>query len=206
VHDAATVNAGKLGAGEHFLPRPQRAPHEETFARAQVDVGVVFVGDDRADLRQRNEARGRVSLDENGVAHGERRRAGRCGDWGDAGVGPSDGLQTRERSGEAFRRHGLEQVVERIDLESAEGVLVEGRHKNDPCARADVGHEIEAVASPELDVEQHQIVIGGREPRARVLEGARFADEREWRRSLDELAEVAAREGFVVDDEGGERL
>ncbi|MEY2882242.1 MAG: hypothetical protein RLZZ15_4622 [Verrucomicrobiota bacterium] len=106
-----------------------------------------------------------------------------------------------EGRGEPGGGDGPEEVVERVDLEGAEGVGLVGGDENDARAGLHVGHQIEGVAADELDVEQHEIVVDGGEEGAGGTDGRGLADDHELGVRGEFGAEIGAGGGFVFDEE-----
>jgi len=108
---------------------------------------------------------------------------------------------------EALRRHRLEQVVERVHLERADRVLVEGRDEDDrrhPRRPARVDHR-EPVHPRHLHVEEEQVDVLALEHRERLRPVAALRHELGVRLRADEALEAAPRERLVVGDRDADR-
>lgn len=196
MHNGVAMHAHKGLGREGLGPRREGAADEVARAAGERELGVVVAGGDDGDGGERDEARrARAGFHMENIGGGEpqRLRAGRgglSGGSGKRGDGTGRGREAREGFGEADGVDGLEEVVEGVDGEGAQGVAVVARGKNNPGAGAHIGHEIEAGAAAELNIEEDDVVVGAGELRARFDDGAGLADDggalersaRAWRR------------------------
>ena len=106
-----------------------------------------------------------------------------------------------ERRREAFRRHRLHQVIERVHLERPDRVLVERRGEDHEGHPIEPLEQIEAAAARHLDVEEQQIDKLPLQARFRFFHIARLGHDRDVGVRGKQPPQLAARQPFVVGDE-----
>lgn len=104
---------------------------------------------------------------------------------------------------EARPVEGLEQVVEGVDFEGAQGMLIvggdeEGRRHAVHAHRFD---HIEAIQFGHLDIQEHEVRPQGFDGHHRLAAIAAFARDVHIRRVGEKVPQALAGEGFVIHDE-----
>ena len=174
---------------------------EADLALIDEEKTVLGADDDLSGL----DARGGLGLDlflhelEEGIEFGF---AGGLGRGGDAGAGLVEG------EGDAGAVEGLEQVVDCIHLEGADGVLVEGGGEDDLGEAGGGVEELfddgEAIEAGHLDVEEDDVGgVGADEVDGFDAVGA-LGEDVDVAGVFEEVEELLAGEGLVVDDDGVE--
>ena len=74
--------------------------------------------------------------------------------------------------------NGLQQIVERVDLERAQGILVVGRREDEERHALEALEQIEATAAGHGDVEEQHVDRQLREARLRLVGVRRLPDHR----------------------------
>src|SRR5687768_13361159 len=111
------------------------------------------------------------------------------------------GARAIERFREALAAERLQEIVDRVHVESANGEAVEGRDENDGNVPADQFEDVEAVQLRHLHVEQQQIGLTLHH-RLHGLEAVgAFRDDLDVGVRRQQLAKNGARELFVVNDD-----
>jgi hypothetical protein len=122
---------------------------------------------------------------------------------GDAGAGLFEG------TGDTGAVKGLEEVIDGVHLEGADSVLVEGGGEDDLRTRELLVEELlddgKAVEAGHLDVEEDEVwLVETYEVDGLDAVGA-LSEDFDAAGFFEEVDELLAGEGFVVDDDGGER-
>src|SRR5690606_30831586 len=99
--------------------------------------------------------------------------------------------------------HGLEEVVEGVALEGADGVLVEGGDEHDAVrvVAGQAGDEVEAAFAAEPDVEKHEVGAMPFREREGLGDVGGLADDPDAGVDGEEPSQFEAGGGFVVDQE-----
>ena len=107
-------------------------------------------------------------------------------------------------SPQAGGRYRLEEIVQRVHFERADGVLIERRDEHHRHRRIDDRQQLEPRLAGELNVEKHDIRVAGAHELGRRANALRLTDHahRRGMRLLEHRAELATCEAFVVDDDG----
>jgi hypothetical protein len=125
-------------------------------------------------------------------------------------IGRSIAFRRRARSTETSEPrliHRLHQVVDGVDLERLDGVLVEGGHEDDVRRGLVLHHaarHLEAVEPRHLDVEEHDVRLQPFDGRQRFDAVAGLADDFDAADLAEQVAELVARQLFVVDEHGAQ--
>ncbi len=118
-------------------------------------------------------------------------------------AGTQPGLGPRQRLRETFHRDGLEQIVDRVDLEGADRVLVVRRDEYDRRhpVRPDFVHHGEPVHLRHLHVQKHQVRL----PLADALDGLaavlRFLNGSDLGIVGEQHPQALARQRFIIHDQ-----
>ena len=118
------------------------------------------------------------------------------------------GFHLLHRLQHALAVEGLQQVIDGVDLKGADGVLVEGGGEDDLREAGLLVEEFfedgEAIEAGHLDVEEDDVgLVGADEVDGLDAVGA-LGEDLDAFGGLEQVEELLAGEGFVVDDEGGE--
>src|SRR5262249_30450726 len=109
--------------------------------------------------------------------------------------------QARHRARQALGLDGLDQVVERIDLEGAQRVLVIGRREDNKGHGIEGGEQVESRLAWHLHVEEQKLWLEVLE-RSAGLEGVRgLSDHLDLGMPAQETAELVASKALVVHDQ-----
>ncbi len=113
----------------------------------------------------------------------------------------------RARSTAFFNRAwpiGLSRVVDRAGLERLNGVLIEGGNNDDDRKRvgAELAHHFEAAHHGHLEIEEDEVGFESRDFLERVAAVLGLAGDVDVWKQLELLAQHAAGDGFVIDDQG----
>ena len=111
-----------------------------------------------------------------------------------------------DRREEAIAAERLQQVVDRRELEGADGVLIVGRgedHRRRP--RLGLAQHVEPRQARQADVEAHQRRPRRRDHPDRPFAVPGLADDREPTVGLEEVPQLLPRERLVVDNDDGDR-
>ena len=111
------------------------------------------------------------------------------------------GARAIERLGEALGAERLQQVVDRVHLERADGVAVVGGDENDGDVAADELEHVEPVELRHLDVEHQQIGLQLGRCFHRLESVRALGDDLDVGVVGQPLAKNPARERFVIDDD-----
>ena len=113
-------------------------------------------------------------------------------------------MRARARSSASARRCGaerLQQVVDGVHLERADGVAVVGGDENDGDVITDEFQHVEAVELGHLDVEHQQVGLQLGRGFHRLESVRALGDDLDVGMVGEPLAKNAARERFVIDDD-----
>jgi len=102
---------------------------------------------------------------------------------------------------ETLRFDRLQQIIERVQLEGAHGVLIERRNEDNRGLRGHRGHDVEPGALAQLNVEKHD--VGGIGAQHESGLGARrgFLNDVDLGMGCEQPAHLAPGGGLVVDDQ-----
>ena len=125
-------------------------------------------------------------------------------------LGFGDGAQAAEfleRAFELFGLDGLEQVIDGVGFEGAQGMLIVGRGEDYEGLDGQTREEFEAVDARHLDVEEEHVdrCVEDVERRDGCSGIRRGADDLELREMREQSPQAFDGEGFVVDKVGAQR-
>ncbi len=108
-----------------------------------------------------------------------------------------------ERFVEALAVERLQQVVERVDVEGAQRVVIERRHKHDErhARRTDGLDDLETARAGHLDVEEDQVRLQPPDGIDRLGPGGALGDDLQPVFRREERAQPLASKGLVIGDE-----
>ncbi|MNV35677.1 hypothetical protein D3C71_1271290 [compost metagenome] len=111
------------------------------------------------------------------------------------------GPQPRQRLGEPVRADRLEQVVDRLDVEGAGGIVgMRGDEDHGGCGFLAV-QEIESRAGSQFDVQENGIRIVVPDQPASLFDSGGLAFDLDRGCGFKQPAQVAPRRGLIVDDQ-----
>ncbi len=122
-------------------------------------------------------------------------------------AGTQPGLGPGQRLHEAFPGDGLEQIVDRVDLESANRVLVMGGYEHDRrhLLRSDFVHHGEPVHLRHLHVEKHQVRPSFADPLDGFAAVLRFLNGSDLGIVRQQHPQALARQRFIIHDQHCQR-
>jgi hypothetical protein len=109
-----------------------------------------------------------------------------------------------DRLGQTLAAAGLEQVVDRVLLEGAHGVMVVGGHEDHGRTRVETAQEVEPVLARHLDVEQQQVDPLRCQSLARLDGRGGLADHGDAADLLEHPPQPRPGEALVVHDQDAE--
>ena len=100
--------------------------------------------------------------------------------------------------------HRLEQIVQRVDSESVQGMVGVGRREDYAGVRRYFSGQLEAVEMRHMDVQEYQVRRLGEYRRQGILGTMVFAGEAEEGRALYVRCDQRCRKGLVVDHDAAQ--
>ena len=111
-----------------------------------------------------------------------------------------------DRRGESLRRHRLEEVVQGVDVEGAEGVGVVGRDEDHPGPDGGALEEVEPGLARHLHVEEDHVGLLALDEAGRLVHVRGLAHDLDLGVRGEEPPQLLAGQPLVVHDQGPDRL
>jgi hypothetical protein len=192
VHQGLAVNPDELLRRQPVLPVPEAPGHPAAGSVGSGHHGRVTRRGDAHDLAHPEKAGPAVDRQEHEVAV----------------LQPSHRvllsgvlLETRDRRREPRRSDRFEQVVQRVHVEGAQGVVVVRGHEHDPGRHRGASEEIEPRFARHLDVEEDDVRLLPGEMSRRLAHARRLSAHFDFGMHRQQRAQLLPRQALVVHDQ-----